>query len=335
MLLTAFVDPESFETVNFTDEAAAVTAAQLFVDIWERYFIWLTPQNACYEAACAASESKISPQVAKVLSRAKARGRFYKPVLANPPALPFRNAADIDQTKLGSNLLSLSPFGAIAVGFPVGRAAMTFNRSVEAVRIDCLTASQKLRATIAKSTTPVVRGSSRNVIWDERFHALASSSNAMVVDDKFCIERLLEQADWVQNNFPPHKFVEKMADTNGLCYIMAKLGNRLSRTSLIVYSSYSGKSDLQLAVQVLKNYVPTAPKASVLEIRACPRSQYPDHDRFIRFDQLITTMGSGLELFDAAVTTKPHQFTLTINAPEFRTIETDLKRICVTTEPLN
>lgn len=332
MLTTFYLDPECLEKGNFQDDATAASAAQLFVDLWQHLGILVSPGQP-YEDAFELAVDGAYPQAAILLRRGKASGIKLSVVSQQPPAIPVRHQTDI--TRARTHMAIVSPFGAMGVGFGNGQAAINIGQT-EAVRFDCLASSPRLRAASALASTDIGVGESRADIWDNRFSLLSKICNPLVINDPWAIKRLLEWDAIVKGRRSTGGYEDRMADGNGLCFLLRQMRSKLTNTSIIVYSATDGAADLDRAADIVEKMVPAARlRKSVIEIRSVGRLRYPDHDRFIRFgDHHIVTLGSGLEVLDFKTTQKPHQSTFRKQNKVFREIEADLIRTCIETRTL-
>jgi len=335
MLATIFIDPECLHMSNFIDDAASEAVTQAFIDAWMNYGVLIRPKNQSYLEYLDSVRESMYPQSEIVFTKALSRGRSFHYHLAIEPSVPFRDLADVNLS-LRSEVVLISFNAATIIPLIGSSTVRNFGtKNIEAIRFDCLSLSSVLRRVSMLARAPVKTGENRDEIWRKRFEMLSSFSKSILIDDKWCIKRLLDQHAYVKNRYSRHDYHTQMASTNGLCYIISKLGSKLRSSSLTIYSSYENRNQLEIAKSILIEFLPKEDaRDSIIELRATHEGYYPDHDRFIRFDDIIVTLGSGLEIFDHSTTKKSHQSTMIIQNEEFRDIETELIRICKDNENL-
>jgi hypothetical protein len=264
-----------------------------------------------------------------IFNRARGCGRVANITLTPNPKVPIKVQADITSS-LPASVVLVSPNAASSVGCLSGPVQINAGKSsIETIRFDCVSLSNVLRASYNLAHTPVNRGEDRDDVWRKRFHILAHTAKSVVVNDSWCVKRLLEEASRIRNKYKQCEFERLMISNNGLCFMLNMMARRLNKTSITIYSAFDDYGDASAAANLLSKFVPNQTgRTSLFEIRTCSRSIYPDHDRFIKFNESILSLGSGLEIFDAKTTYKTHQFDFTVNNSTFRENETELSREC-------
>jgi hypothetical protein len=137
----------------------------------------------------------------------------------------------------------------------------------------------------------IYAGTSRNQIWEKRFYPMGIHTNNIAVIDRYCL--LDHEAQFFKGGA-------------GLQFFLRKL-SEIKRFSINILTSEASNRGLD-AKRALENLEKTVsaiafPPGTSLHLHVVPDRIFGKvaHDRFVRFDAVVTSVGSGLRIFNRDV----------------------------------
>jgi len=202
------------------------------------------------------------------------------------------------------HLLCTNPLQAEALGVPEGEVSHFHQMSeVEVARIDGVGVSKIVKTSEALTKAPVAVGTTADDLWQQRFQLLASVSRTVVIVDGYAAGRHYKH----QNTSELMNFLLHL-DRDGRNVVVK-----------IIASFSSDKRNYQIPtreqiIEGLQNASGRMARGGVREIQVCllENGEFVEtiHDRWIRFDQVEISLGSGLEPFGVGGLTRSCTFSM-------------------------
>ncbi|WP_144243579.1 hypothetical protein [Azospirillum argentinense] len=331
MLVEFFIDPEAIGHSSTYDDALFYSNFESFLESWRRYGVWVCPNNKEYIDLLSEALVRAPQDVRTLFERASARFRRADLDYAMLPSLPVRHPQH--RTAFNASVVGISPSSARFLSFNDREFTRIFSQEeLEVCRLEALASSNAFRKTRELSESPIMPGVTRESVWRERIDKLVHYSATIMIADKFALERIWRAADAI--NKSPSDGVEEIIDRNGTCFLLNKAISNGNDKNLIIYTQSLSQTKIELCERYLKEIVSINGGAlSSLQLRM--KTKYPEHDRFLRFDDhCVLTLGSGVELLDCATVgpngddDKSHDCNMKIVSEIYREIEGKLNRLC-------
>ena len=286
MLLKFALEPDAID--NSTTQACN----NRLIKAWERFgvLVYPNPRDASITAIIAnlhqASQRRWQRTWAQVLrhprryrhSPMSGGGEFTFSDIEEPHDLAQHHefeVAALETTRAGEGFLEI----------PEGEGKLFGD--VEGVRLCEIDQSQKFEHSNRRSQELVRINKSVDILWQERFQRFAAFSQSVVIFDRYAVRD--DDAGNIQGLFRFLDFLDR--DSNGC--------------DLTVYSSVASGSSIDTEVPSIKSKFESKVDGfngrgiKRLEVRLFrdDRFRRPGHDRHIRFDDNVFSIGIGTELF--------------------------------------
>ena len=306
MLVKFAIEPESVD--NFTTQACA----NRLMTVWERFGILVYPDLNTISNQIKQLPPGMSRRLWEVAWRRVMRNRHhYRHFYAIEDEFTFSSINEPHQ--LGRHrefeLAVLEETRALELDIPEGEGRL-FD-GVEGIRLCEIDQSEKFQHSLQRSQELVRINKSVEDLWQERFQRFAEYSQNIVIFDRFAV-----RDDANQN-------------ISGLFRLIDLLDRDAGGCNITIYSSPDPNINERAAIESARNNLQSKFSGlndngiTSVEVRLFLDRVFrlPGHDRHIRFDDNIFSIGIGVELFRYGnVRQAMHcaQTVLDLDKPEYR-----------------
>ncbi len=160
----------------------------------------------------------------------------------------------------------------------------------EVVRFDSLDAARVSLEMVSISEQPIQRGRKVSDVWKERFRLLASVSKFVIVVDRYAGENLCKKSD-------------------GLARFIRELDGAGKSCQLAIFTASKDFSAAQIAKAIQSiNLARGGVREIEVNILDDRDMGVTAHDRFVRFDETVCEIGTGVEVFNGTTVYRDASF---------------------------
>jgi hypothetical protein len=309
-----FVIEEAALSQNWTDEAMTKATHMRAIDLWMRHGILILNDDRTELSKALAT----MPQSRrKMWQTALISENFRKRNLPlGDPDLLFADEASLLSLSHLLNLACLEETRATCLLGETEFAKSYGEKTFEICRFDAVDQSQSFKANQARWDRPICAGERRDDIWSSRFADLATYSTRIAIVDRYA------GADMV--------FKYGKGHICGLARFIKLIGNLdcvgRKKKSLNIYIS-----DHEITATDFRNVLHKYTEASTknlasVHVYIAKDKEFKEiaHDRFVRFDGAVVTLGRGISILGDEIC--QNSTTCALHADEDRAFERKIER---------
>jgi hypothetical protein len=285
------VEPDAFEPIG-GNQPGWVAAHERLLQIWGRFGVLVLPANG---AAIAALLAKL-PQALRSKWQAALKSAFYRKKICQTLDSPgiFEHIDKLVTLKNDVNVACVEETTAMCFGIDHDMFSRVIDEVFEICRLEAIDQTRFFREEAELWDKMVYSGARRVDVWEKRFRPLAINARNIAIIDRYSLlhhERL---------------FVE---GGGGLRFFLRMLGQigLEAHFSINVFASDVPDDGLDVSravanLQKTANAI-TFPIQTSLHLHVVPDQVFGKvaHDRFLRFDAVVTSIGNGLTIFERDV----------------------------------
>ncbi|GJE73116.1 hypothetical protein [Methylorubrum podarium] len=182
---------------------------------------------------------------------------------------------------------------------------------IEICRYDCCEDSALIKKADALASSIIPSGSSIDELWSCRFHKISQYSRHIAVVDRYCVETMQNRRD----------------GKSGLKTFLSKVASTGNRNSVHIYTGHTTGDRDALAQEVFDCLDDSGLFRSLyLHVLADQDFGAISHGRYVRFDDIVISVDTGLEIFQGDTVFRNSEFSLKYDAPERKAIEQSLRQ---------
>ena len=293
MIIPFAVDPDSL-ALSELETRQQVNVTRSFVKAWERYGVLVHSHSKFKESELAEAIGSLGNiNLRKMWKNAIKRNR-----LAPGPegwkgvrSILFKH--DLNPLIQIISLLCLDPVRGIELGLPEEEESVVLQDvEMELAHLDCAAGAQVFRKAEVLAQAPLDKERPQDV-WNKRLNVLARSSRFVVVMDRYALSSLI-----VNDEFKPRRYEDSgvrrfMIELDGVGYNRPK--------KVCMYVGYPKDGDLNNQLEkAIDSLGADMCRGGIreLSVHFAPDPVFRDesHCRFIRFDDSVVELGTGLEV---------------------------------------
>ncbi|WP_156394103.1 hypothetical protein [Methylobacterium sp. Leaf94] len=314
MLVPFLVDPESLvSTANDPDITRTTSAYQRLIQVWAEGGILAFP-----EAGVEASSLLAVVQAMPIRYRTPwlAAIRTLRTVslgLSKSSPEVFKDLSGIQSASPPAKVVFLEDVKAVVFGLhhesACGRCPPC---TVELCRVDCAEQSAEIRAAIALKNKTVATGSIPLDTWNSRLRMLSATSRHIAIVDRYCGENYINRADRL----------------SGLKFVLDKLALDGKKHSVHIYTGCSSSSPQAISQSISADFSNWGSvQSAVVHVASDQDFSRIQHGRYIRFEDFVAVIDTGLEIFQGNSSYRASDFTIKNDSPARKVVEAELKLV--------
>lgn len=290
MLTEFFINDGFLGSPYFHDENLAITH-DVFLNNWRNYGILITP-------------SKLLPKYNEAIEKLPTKyKKFWKTAFAYGRVHPIEDdCADLSDMKDFDQAKTLLKYYSTAFTEETLSYCLCANNQLsrccdvtnfEIVAAPVITASENIKRSIVACEKDIATGDNIDEIWAARFKNLAKYSKKIFISDRYLFERIIADTGKGILSTSISRFFEFLSESGSEFYISI--------------GSDGGDDSSQFRTEI-NNYFEVLFKRKP-KLRDCIKRltlisndknifQKHSHDRYIRFEQLVCEIGTGMVIFE-------------------------------------
>ena len=287
MLIKFVVDPVGMD-MKWLDAPLRNGAHRSLTRFWKQNGVLALAEDDVAQSELSRCIDQLPPDARRCWQEALTHEDHFRVVKNETYAAVLTSAETRDQAcqvpKQAVDLLCADPVRAVDLGVQVEQASVLLENEVEVVRIDCVGEAKRVRDARELASKPVESGERVLDVWRSRFERLAAYSNQVCVVERYALQ-----------NYANNR------ESSGLLRVLNNLlGHpRLKKVSIFV----ADRSELnahalpgmeETAIELLER---CKPGPATIEVVLVSDKDFGciKHDRYLRFDQSVCALGTGLE----------------------------------------
>lgn len=313
MLVPFLIDPEALPMSQDSDMARKGSVYQRLLDLWGRFGVLIIPERQIAGCELAVSVESLPIRFRKKWQEALKLKRTACVAVTRSSAEMFSTLESMEELSAHARLACVEDVKAVVFGMSEDEHSTYLKESgLELCRIDCVDQANEFTKAAAIALKPITAGENITQLWHDRFKLLTTISRQIVVVDRYAAESHLERRD----------------GRSGLRWLLRALAQDGRKHTINLYSSYKNSSvdDIERSLQEIQ--------IDSGQIQAFYAHLSSDHDfssqyhaRYLRCDDLVCRIDTGLEVFQGDLVYRDTDFSLSWDIKERRNIESKLRDI--------
>jgi hypothetical protein len=283
------VEPDVFQPSG-GDRLGWIASHERLLKTWGKFGVLVLPTK---QGEIAAVIGKLPPDLRMQWQKALQSTFFRKKICADLDSREvFETIEKLVALKNEVNVACLEDTRASCLGIEDDMLSrMIEDGNFEICRLESVDRTRFFREETELWDTMIYAGTKRNDIWEKRFYPLAVYTKNIAVIDRYCL--LHHEEHFFQGGAGVKFFLKKLS--------------QIKSFSISVFTSEASNRglDVKRATENLKRTVSAIafPPGTSLHLHVVPDRVFGRvaHDRFVRFDTVITSIGSGLRIFEEEI----------------------------------
>jgi hypothetical protein len=286
------VEPDVFES-NGGNQAGWVASHERLFQMWGKFGVLVLPPKGEIIAAMIA---KLPQPLRDKWQTALKSMQFRKKICSDLDTQGvFETVENLVALRNDVNVACLEETRAICFGIDHDMLSRVIeDENFEICRLESVDQTRFFREEVELWDRMVYSGTKRADVWDKRFRPLAKYAKSIAIIDRYCLLR--HEQLFFQGGAGLSFFLRKLNQTGH----DKQFSINMFASDALDYGLDLSRATANLAKTVASIAFPTG---TSVNLHVMPDRVFGKvaHDRFIRFDAVVTSIGNGLQIFEADV----------------------------------
>lgn len=272
--------------MNSGDLAQQRVIHKRFIEVWNEVGIFFHLEPFAKDSVFATAIAKLPQEIKKLWIVAIQQNRRIEISTKLKDLSNATQLSDIEQYYEDLKLACLDDVMAYCLGLPADcESIIIADKGLEICRFDFVDQSKHVRNALETSCRNIPKGEHVESVWANWFKVLATYCKKIVIVDRYALISNLERRD----------------NKSGLCRFLTEIDKLPTQHNITIYSARNAKyTDMQL-INKLRQHVDLLKNNGILtlNLNICDDGLFSEtaHYRYIKFDNIMCEIDTGLEIF--------------------------------------